>query len=318
MKNVLETKGDSPRVYRNTIFFVCPSEVEKAAFMNIVKRRIASAQIQTDKTLKLTEEQKHEVTTNLRKEEDNLKDAVKRCYRLAFAAGKDGLEEIDLGIPTYGEKRELDQEVYEQLRSEQRLLERIAPLIIKEKYLQNKDFVKVQLIYDSMLKTPGERRVVNPSVIQEAISQGVKQGLFGLGELSDDEASVTCRYFKEDAMVEFGETEVIVKDDVCLVQKQSGEPTPVSFPVGKPEGQGAAAPTIPPQQEPVRALDHVTLEFEVPRGRISQLMGMMSFLQSKFHDLRITIRAKEGSISEDDYVNKIKETLKQLGIDFED
>jgi hypothetical protein len=47
-------------------------------------------------------------------------------------------------------------------------------------------------------------------------------------------------------------------------------------------------------------------------------MGMMSFLQSKFRDLRITVKATEGSISEDDYMNKIKETLKQLGIDFED
>lgn len=68
MKNILETKGDSPRVYRNTIFFVCPSESEKAAFINIVKRKMAYGQIQTDRTLKLTEEQKHEVATNLRKE----------------------------------------------------------------------------------------------------------------------------------------------------------------------------------------------------------------------------------------------------------
>ena len=318
MKNVLETKGDSPRVYRNTIFFVCPSDTEKAAFRNILKRRMAYTQIQIDKTLKLSEEQKHEVTTNLRKEEDNLKDSVKRCYRLAFAARKDGLEEIDLGIPTYGEKRALDQEIYEQLRSEQKILERIAPLVIKEKYLRDKDFVKIQLIYDSMLKTPGERRVINPSVIEEAITQGVKQGLFGLGELNDNETSVTCRYFKEDATVEFGETEVIVRDSICLLQKQSEEPTLVPFPVGKSKDQDVTIPEKPLPQEPTKTLDHVTLIFEVPRGKISQLMGMMSFLQSKFHGLHITVKATEGSISEDDYVNKIKETLKQLFIDFEE
>lgn len=318
MKNILETKGDSPRVYGNTIFFVCSSDTEKTAFKNLLKRRMAYAQIQVDKTLKLSEEQKHEVIANLRKEEDNLKDGVKRCYRLAFAARKDGLEEIDLGIPTYGEKRALDQEIYEQLRSEQKILERIAPLVMREKYLQNKEFVKVQLIHDSMLKTPGERRVVNPSVIEEAIAQGVKQGLFGLGELNDDGTSVTCRYFKEDATVEFSETEVIVRDSICLLQRQSQEPTLVPFPIGKPEDQGVTTSTIPSQQEPATLLNHVSLEFEVPRGKISQLMGMMSYLQSKFHDLRITVSATEGSISEDDYVNKIKETLKQLCIDFEE
>jgi hypothetical protein len=243
---------------------------------------------------------------------------VKRCYRLAFAAQKDGLEEIDLGIPTYGEKRTLDQEIYEQLRSEQKILERIAPLLIKEKYLRDKDFVKVQLIHDSMLKTPGERRVVNPSVIVEAIAQGVKQGLFGLGELNDDRTSVTCRYFKKDATVEFGETEVIVRDSICQLQKQSEEPTFVPFPVGKSEDQSVTTPAMQPPQEPIKTLDHVTLDFEVPRGKISQLMGMMSLLQSKFRGLRITVKATEGSISEDDYINKIKETLKQLFIDFEE
>ncbi len=318
MKRVLETKGESPRVYRNTIFFVCPSEAEKSAFQNLIKRRMAYAQIQADKTVKLTDEQKHDVQTNLRKEDDGLRDAVKRCYRLAFAAGKGGLEEIDLGIPTYGEKRGLDQEVYEQLKSEQKILERISPLVLKEKYLRDKDFVKVQLIHDSMLKTPGERRVINPSAIREAIGQGVKQGLFGLGELSDDGASVTCRYFKEDAEVEYGETEVIVKDGICLLQKQLGESTPVPFPVGRTESKESVAPKAPSRQVPLRAIDHVTLEFEVPRGKISQLMGMMSFLQSRFQDLHISVKATEGSISEEDYVNKIKETLKQLGIDFEE
>ena len=318
MKTALETKGDSPRVYRNTIFFLCPSDAEKTAFGNLIKRRIAYAQIQTDRTLKLTDEQKHELSANLRKEEDNLKDSVKRCYRLAFAPGKDRLEDIDLGIPTYGEKRGLDEEVYEQLKSEQKILERIAPLVLKEKYLRDKEFVKVQLIYDSMLKTPGERRVVNPSSIGESIALGVRQGLFGLGELSDDGTSVTCRYFKEDATVEFGETEVIVKDTICLLQKQLGESTPVPFPVGKPDTRGAVVPEVAQRQAPARTMNAVTLEFEVPRGKVSQLMGMMSFLQSRFQDLHISVKATEGSISEEDYVNKIKETLKQLGIEFEE
>jgi hypothetical protein len=139
-----------------------------------------------------------------------------------------------------------------------------------------------------------------------------------LGELSEDGASVTCRYFREDSTVDMGDTEVIVKDSICLLQEQSGEQTPIPFPVGKSEGKGGAAPATSPQPAPTRALNHVTLEFEVPRGKVSQLMGMMSLLQSKFQDLRITVKATEGSISEEDYTNKIKETLKQLGIDFDE
>jgi len=318
MRTVLESKGESPRVFRNTIFFVCPSDVERNALLTLIKRKTAYEQVQGDKTLRLTDEQKREVANNLRKEEENLKDAVKRCYRLAYAPSKDGLKEVDLGIPTYGEKKSLDQGVYDQLKAEQEILERISPLVVKEKYLGDKDFVKLHQIYDSMLRTPGERRITSAEAFEESISQGVKQGLFGLGELSGDGASVTCRYFKEDATVELGDTEVIAKDSICLLQEQSGERTPIPFPVGKSDSKGGAVPTVSSQPIPARALGHVTLEFEVPRGKVSQLMGMMSFLQSKFQGLHITVKAFEGSISEEDYTNKIKETLKQLGIDFED
>jgi hypothetical protein len=61
-------------------------------------------------------------------------------------------------------------------------------------------------------------------------------------------------------------------------------------------------------------MDQLLLEFDVPRGKVSQIMNMMNYLQSKFNSLNIAIKAVDGSISEDDYINKIKETLKQLGI----
>jgi hypothetical protein len=46
-------------------------------------------------------------------------------------------------------------------------------------------------------------------------------------------------------------------------------------------------------------------------------MGIMNFLQSKFKNLKVKIDASEGSISEEDYQNKIKEALRQLGIDMD-
>jgi hypothetical protein len=46
--------------------------------------------------------------------------------------------------------------VYERLRQEGEVLEKIAPLVIKEKYLKEKDHVKLRQIHDSMLKTPGK------------------------------------------------------------------------------------------------------------------------------------------------------------------
>jgi len=43
-------------------------------------------------------------------------------------------------------------------------------------------------------------------------------------------------------------------------------------------------------------------------------MRLINYLHTNFQNVKITIRAENGSISEEDYENKILETLSQLGI----
>jgi hypothetical protein len=44
-------------------------------------------------------------------------------------------------------------------------------------------------------------------------------------------------------------------------------------------------------------------------------MGLMNFLQQKYRTLNLQIKATDGSMSDDELVNHVKETLKQLGLD---
>ena len=317
MKRILESKGDSPRVYMNTIFFLCPSDTGRNSFLESIKRTIAYQRIKDDSTLNLTEEQKHEVSTRIQNENRDLEYKVKGCYRIVYAPAKDGLKEIDLGIPTYGDKRPLDEWVYDGLKNEQEILEKISPLVIQQRYLGNKDAVKVQQIYDSMLRTPGESRVISRDSFEESILQGVKQGSFGLGELEEDGKSVNCKYFKTDANLTFDENEVIIKSAICEAQKEAAQEEAIR---GAPQplpktGEHEGAESGPIMESIIKGRDHVSLEFDVPLGKVSDIMGIMNFLQSKFKNLKVKIDASEGSISEEDYKNKIKEALRQLGID---
>ena len=84
-KNMFKTKGDSPRIYVNTIFFLYPSDAEKISFIDSLKRIVAYEQIKKDRTLHLTHEQREEIEDNLRK--GDLNDAIRKFYRI-------------LGIPT--------------------------------------------------------------------------------------------------------------------------------------------------------------------------------------------------------------------------
>lgn len=71
------------------------------------------------------------------------------------------------------------------------------------------------------------------------------------------------------------------------------------------------------QPEPIyqpKSKNEIQLRFRVPKGKVSSIMGIMNLLQSRFETLEIELKAMDGAISEQDYEDKIKETLRQLGI----
>ena len=64
--------------------------------------------------------------------------------------------------------------------------------------------------------------------------------------------------------------------------------------------------------------NEVSLKFTIPKGKVSDIMRVMSLLQLNFDNLKVELWATEGQISDQDYENKIKEAFVQLGIDLEE
>lgn len=320
INNILKLKGQTPRVYRNTIFLLYPLDAERTGFLNTLKRKIAFENISKDQHLKLTDDQKKEVKDELKKIESPLKESVRRLYRMVAIPDKDGFKEKDLGVPTYGLIKGLDEELFEQLRLDSEILEKIAPIVLKEKYLIDKDYVSTEQLYQSTLKTPGEARPSNRNVLEYGIIEGIRMGLFGLGEL--EEKNPKCIYYKGHATISFTGNEVLIKDDICKDQKKEKEETPEGEKVYDEESE---QPTSIVDEEvdkddakPIgKVSNQLSLKFKVPKGKVSGIMGVMNLLQSKFNTLEISLSAKDGSISQQEIDDKIAETFRQLNIDFD-
>ena len=219
MKEILETKGNTPRINRNTLFFLIPLEHEAAGFYNQLRKIFAYQDISKDKTLNLSAEQHQEVGTELRKARAELNDYLRRYYRTVLIPARNNLKEIDLGLPTYGLSNKLDEVVYDKLRLNGEILEHINPLVIKERYLKTDEFVFTEQLFQSSAKTRGEMRVVGQGW-EIAIRDGVKQGLFGLGELQKE--NLVCLYFKENpGSIALSGNEVIIHDTVCIRLKET-------------------------------------------------------------------------------------------------
>ena len=317
MKGILETKGNTPRVNRNTLFFLTPLETEAAGFYNQLRKIIAYEAISNDRTLNLTAEQRREVRTELRKATDELNDRLRRYYRAVFIPTREGLKESDLGLPTYGVSKKLDEAVYDKLRSDGEILEIVHPLVIKERYLRTDESVSTEQLYQSSAKTPGEARVIGQGW-ESGIRAGVEQGLFGLGELEDEKP--ICRYFKErPSSIAFSGSEVIIREDICAAQKEAEEdpPEPVHpppkpvYPSGENDEDEIADPPDPEPSPPPDGRNSVHLKFTIPKGKVSGLMGVMNLLQSNFDSLQIELMATEGQMSDQDYEDKIREAFVQ-------
>ncbi|GAW90952.1 ATP-binding protein [Calderihabitans maritimus] len=322
IEQIFTTKGQTPRVYRNTLFILYPVEPERPSFYKTLRRKLAYESLEKDSQLRLTEEQKKTVRGELKKLQEETREHLRRFYRMVAVPDRGGFKTVDLGIPTYGDTTTLDCEVYNKLRDSGDIIERIAPIVIREKYLSGKDYVSTAQIYQATSKTPGEPRMIDSNVLISSIVEGVRSGIFGLGELEENRA--VCRYFKEMPTVALCDSEVIIKESLCKEQRQK-EKTEISYPV---DGQDIGVPT-PVFEKPAdvteigvdnskkEVREKVYLEFYVPKGKMSQLMGTFGYLQTKFDKIKITIFAEDGAISEQEYEDRIKETFRQLGIDLE-
>jgi hypothetical protein len=137
-----------------------------------------------------------------------------------------------------------------------------------------------------MMKTPGEVRYVSRSNIEESLAEGVKQGLFGLGEIQtnhDDKERPICHFFKEGVSV-VDPNYVLMIDRICKAQQlgvdqiedtvshaitdaQFGSRSEVGIPdLGQIGTESAGRQEINPS-------------FDVPRGKISHIMGILNLLQ---------------------------------------
>ncbi|MFW6275366.1 MAG: AAA family ATPase, partial [bacterium] len=323
INKILDRKGESLRVYRNTLFFLVPNYNERNRFENTLKTYLAYHIISKDQSLNLNHNQKDQVKNELSKIKESFLDDLRRLYRLLVIPYKNDLKNKDLGIPAYGSKKSIDDEVFEDLKNEDEIIEKISPTVIIHKYLRN-EYVQIKDIYETGLNTKGETRFLSFDNLMNSIKQGVKNGDFGIGNF-DSKNKPICKHYKESVVGDYG-FDIIIKKEICESQKyeetnqsesqenqkSNEEPSKIHDSV---VNENDFQKDIDDKKKELNTHKQLKLEFDVPQGKVSQLMGMMNYIQRNFNKLSIEIKAEDGEITEQEYEDKIRETLSQLGID---
>ena len=213
IKGLLEMYGETPRVYRNTLFFLTSAADGTNRLQTAVKRYIACREIQNDETVSLSREQKAEIADKLQESENALNDALCRHYRTLLIPARDGLREEELSLSEHNAGMTLDEAAYDKLVSKGAITETIHHRIILTRYLKDNDAISTAQLFHTSLQTPGEQRIRREAWVS-GIRKGVEEGLFGLGLREENGHELTRLYFRQD----IPETEIHLEGDEMLLQ----------------------------------------------------------------------------------------------------
>ncbi len=326
-KEILQNYGENPRVNKNTLFFSTPMENERISFETWLRKKLAWESIAKDKSLNLTPAQKREVEKNVKEFKKDERNQLRRFYRLVYVPAKE-FREIDLGIPIFGDDRNITNEILERLKAEGEIIEKMSPYLILEKYLAGKDYIEIKQLYKTLLTTPGEPRISKENFIK-SIRNGVTEGIFGFGVVKDGTAE--CLKFKEMPDVSLQDYEAIIKKELC----EKGE-----YEIEKTEAKGKVRGGVPevyvtptskstatedvtqvPSVFQESVINNIILEVKVPKGKFSEFYKyVLKSIENSFvkSDVIIRIEAEKGSLKKSDYENKVKETLYQINAEIID
>lgn len=313
---LLKKCGATFRTYQNTLLVLAPDDGEFSSLRQKVKRFLALRAIRDDKALmrQLSEENKKTLESKIKDLEGGIPFSLLSAYRHLAKPGESGMEWLDLGLPTVGEKGSLAKRVREHLKSQELLLERISPHNLLKKALREEEQEKpVADIAEAFLRYPQLPMVQSLAVIEQAVIQGVREGVFAV-KISEQ------MYFGEAPPAS------ILQADAVLVRKELVQPAPAvaepppqalqSTPAVAPEsGVEAPASAAPSPEAGGRRL---RLRVKVPWDKLSDFVrGVIMPLHSDGAELDVEVlvqaRSESGGIKPTTLEHKVKETLRQIG-----
>jgi hypothetical protein len=320
VEELLKRCGTPFRTYQNTFLVLAPDSGEAGTLRQQVKRVLALRSIREDHSLmrQLTDDNKKTLESKLKDTDAVIPFLILATYRHLAKAGEGGIEWLDLGLPTVGEKGSLALRVREYLKSQEALLDKIPARRVLQKTLREDEQEKpLGDILDAFLKYPQLPMLENEDVLHRAIAQGAHDREFGV-RVGDRV------YYDENvplAVLDYGA--VLVRKDIAERAKSMGGTTP---PLPEPPGgkekiigeskQGEIK--TEPSKPPTAGVRSLRLKVRVPWDKLSDFVrGVVMPLRSDGAEMEVEVSinatSDTGSIKSSTLEQKVKETLNQIG-----
>jgi hypothetical protein len=329
----IERKGETFRVYKNTLSFALADTAAFAQLREDVKTLMALEEIRDEIDAGQSgalASKRDEVRRRMHNITRDLSFKVRRTYHTVQV----GERRIDLGQPVAGSET-LSGWYWRELEDREEIATRLHYRMLVNKFMAGNETVSAQAVLDQFYKEPGLPALASADILARAVQLGVQEGAFGLAALEGGEIDAESLRFRTEmpmgavsfdegfVLVERGRAEAIVA--ALQAQREAetaaagGEPgttpTPVTTVGVQPAGQTGIGVTPPPE---VTHYKRVRLVIEgVPAGRIADVnRGILMPISRAVGDFDFTIEidvSDEEGIARATVENTIKETVRQIG-----
>lgn len=326
VRELFTSTGTAFRIYKNTLLVLSMEENDYLALRQAARRYLALVKgVKGDSSLwaRLTEENRRTIEEKVSDVSSLMTNKAISAYRYLYRAATpqpspageaagNGLQKIDLGIPTWGTKS-IGERVRDYLRENERLLDKIGPKEVAKLLLGEAERKRVQDMWEDTLKYPGLPLLENEEVLYAAIREGVKNKIFGVVA----EGKV---YFGEASCSVDGEAEVLKREIAEeLTAPQPATPRPAYTEPDRsrePEPQPLVKDEAGPKPEqPLSQKYHVRAR--VPWDKVSAVVGgVISPLRQAGCELTVILdltAESDTGIRRDVLELKVRETLRQIG-----
>ena len=323
IKQIAQQRGNSQRVYRNTMLFLISSEAGKATLSTKLREFLACEKIITEYSSQLDADQRKDVADRKKQSADAAKEQLIHAYNTVVKCERDVLRTQEISALTSEFATQITVNTLKELHDNGIVLRRIGLNIINRNGLMPtvEKPVKVNDLYEAFLRFDDKPMILNAEAITETVNRYCEEGMWNVGTGAGEPYA---RIYHNERVTFLNPQE----DGYWLL-----DPSVMPKPAGGGGGPTPEPPTPGPTPTPgpvpgpeptpeTKIYKKVTISGNVPIENYSQLFSsFVNTLKNNHLKIEVKFTASNNSTSplaeNSPIVKSVKESASQLGLDFE-
>ena len=327
IEQIATKKGNSERIYRNTMLFLGVSNYGLTHLIIAVKEYIACKKISDEYNSQLERDQKDELRKKIEDASKHVETALVNAYStvLKFSV-KNGLQTLPIKQFRETFDGQINNNVFDALKTEEWLLEKVGMGTLRNNNLLPtvEQAIKVKDVYETFIRFDDKPMITNAEAVKSSLIKYCFEGQICIA--AGDGKEFTKYYLKENV------PSLDVTDSNYWLLDKSRKPAPASpenpLPTNPKFLSSSGNETtndLPSVSGTVKEFENITISGNVPLERYSELFScFIAPFAPNGYKVEVQVNFKINPMSESkltesnpQYKNA-KEAAKQLGLNFEE